>query len=305
MSQKYGSSRGGSKDTSPNSSDNSSRLERTFGSMKRKLKPDTHGDTKDQSSFREAHEYGLETMSPLASGYGDGLVQQSENGIISPMKEEHKRTDEEKVFGLAFQKQFPLDPNVQGPGSFMISPSPSVSSDDEASLIDKKERPDAGLPYGLPTRDEDNSSQPNARPRTSPEPVPSSAGSIASPYSASFGSAQQITGSQNPFSTTRSPVHQSNLPPHAITTTSHIQTFTQTENRSRSPLNARLSPSPSTAAGPSSPFSGDRGLHSPFGPTNTVDIVANEATRIPKLRKKLSKERWRQVYEKSSRYPAI
>jgi hypothetical protein len=301
ISQKYGSSRGGSKDTSPSSSQNSSKLERTIGSIKKKLTSD--GDMKDQSSFKEAHEYGLETMSPLASGYGDGLVHQDEAGLKSPMKEAYKRADEEKVFGLAFQKRLPPGQVVQGPGSFIISPSPSDSSDDETSLIDKKERQDGGLPYGLPTKDDNPSWGVNARPKTSPEVVPSGTGSITSPYSVSFASAHQMASSQPQLSGIGSPVSEATLPPHAITTTGLVRTPSIIDRQQRSPLDPRISHSPAPTAGPSSPFSSDRGP--PFGPTHRVEIVANDASQPPRLRKQLSKERWRQVYEKQSRHPAI
>jgi hypothetical protein len=179
MSTKYGSganSKISSNDDSNNndnhtdmnqSSDAINKTEGPMETLKRttsKLKAKMNGDkkemivVKEESSFKEAHEYGLDSLEPVASGLGDGLV--------SPMEREFSRImhqrDSQMVDVKDMLQRMPLTPqnvrNITGPGSYIISPSPSVSSDDEASLVDKRAYSrDGDLPYGLPERQESGS----------------------------------------------------------------------------------------------------------------------------------------------------
>jgi hypothetical protein len=180
-------------------------------------------DADEENSFKEAHEYGLEALSPVAQGYDEDLV--------SPRKDAHI---DEKVVDRRVDARMV---NIPGPGSWVISPSPSASSDDEAdeaSLVRKKHTPD-GIPYGLPSREEDDTWGLNLRnelERTSEE--------------VEVGGSNYRNAISPPFSETS------------------------------------FSYEPTTAANLLSPTS---------------------VSRPPRVRKKHSKERWRQVYEHQAQYP--
>lgn len=164
LADRYGS-KDRSPDTSKNSSSNGSSSKReapssrafspmSFRPLKRSSKTKKVaekspgldiGDIPDENSFQETHQFGLEAMSPVAQGYGDSLV----TSMDSPVEQSFAEKP------LDFRRPHLTIP---GTGSFIISPSPSVSSDDEASLVDKKHTHD-GLPYGLPLRDMDKPSK--------------------------------------------------------------------------------------------------------------------------------------------------
>jgi hypothetical protein len=146
-------------------------LKRTTSKLKAKMNGDKKEmfEVKEESSFKEAHEYGLSSLEPVASGLGDGL--------ISPMEREFSRIMHQRDSQITDAKEIlqrsPLTPqnvrNIPGPGSYIISPSPSVSSDDEASLVDKRPYSrDGGLPYGLHEREEPRSF--SVWPRIPPQP---------------------------------------------------------------------------------------------------------------------------------------
>jgi hypothetical protein len=242
MNTKYGS-RGNSGKSSKQSSNQDSSNSSTglngggIGSLKRsasKIKARIaieKGGVNDESSFKEAHEYGLEALSPVAQGYGDDLV--------SPMEEVHAvHMMDDKTIDRRFRARIE---NAPGPGSFIISPSPSVSSDDEASLVQKKHTHD-GLPYGLPSRDEDRTWGPSLR--------------------------QEL---QN----------RSQEPP-------------QSHSGEDQEIRYGLAVSSSVPEHLPLQYTGS-GLGSPVDP--------NSIERPPRIRRKLSKERWRQVYEQDSRIP--
>jgi hypothetical protein len=181
-------------------------------------------DVAEESSFKDVHEYGLEAISPVAQGYGDGLV----------LPQEEARIDKKIVErGVGSRVG-----NTAGPGSWVISPSPSVSSDDEAdeaNLVQKKHTHD-GIPYGLPTREEDDTWGQSLRKEL-----------------------ERRSGEEG-------------------------------EETHRSNHQDVMSP----------PFSEISFSHEP---TTVTSLLS--PTRIaspPRVRKKLSKERWRQVYEQQARF---
>jgi hypothetical protein len=138
-------------------------LKRTTSKLKAKLNGDKKEmmEVKEESSFKDAHEYGLNSLVPVASGIGDGLV--------SPMEREFSRIMHQRDSQMVDMKD--MLQRIPGPGSYIISPSPSVSSDDEASLVDKRAYSrDGDLPYGLPEREESRSF--SVWPRIQQPPVP-------------------------------------------------------------------------------------------------------------------------------------
>jgi hypothetical protein len=132
-------------------------LKRTRSKFKAKTSSDKkeQAEMKEESSFKEAHEYGLDSLEPVASGLGDGLVSSMEREFSHIMNHRDSRTMDDTDIIERIQLTPENVPNYPGPGSYIISPSPSVSSDDEASFVEKRPRSrDAGLPYGLPGREE-------------------------------------------------------------------------------------------------------------------------------------------------------
>lgn len=201
MSTKYGSG-GNSKissktDSNNNSdshndnhvdfSDSSDAIDRIEGPMKAlraktsRLKAKIGGSKKetvdiymkeDGDSFKETHEQGISSLDPVASGLGDGLVSPMEREFSRIMHQRNSQIAEAKEMlqrtSLAAQNAR----HLPGPGSYIISPSPSVSSDDEASLVDKRAYSrDGDLPYGLPEREESRSYSGWSRVQAQP-PVP-------------------------------------------------------------------------------------------------------------------------------------
>ena len=154
ISDKYSS-----KFSSPSSSNNqysdaSSRPDNTLNSLvrtdKKRVKngAEKHRSLKgekDENSFKKAHEYGLDSLESVAQGYGDDL-------ILPPLRTGSPMTS--KLFEENVQSSKPI-PAQNLAGAFIVSPSPTQSSDDEASLVVK--RPDSyeeGLPYALTNREQ-------------------------------------------------------------------------------------------------------------------------------------------------------
>ncbi|KAF2434105.1 hypothetical protein EJ08DRAFT_694126 [Tothia fuscella] len=311
MSSKYGTPND-SKENSKNSTNNSSNLDRTNGSFRRtnnKLKVPGRGgnddleELKPENSFQEAHEYGLETMTPVATGYGDGLVARNSDKMVERLTNERL----EKAFGTAHHKRHPSAPSMMGPGSFIISPSPSDTSDDEASLVDKKEIPE-GLPYGPPTRHDDRSCGGSMRPSIAPD-AHSHPGSVSSPYRDSYAPFSQNPSARPHRSSTHSPsYYEPTHTPHAITTEGPIRSPSSMSRKiARASMNVGFElplaepsagpnlSSPRAESGPSTPFCT---VSNSFSPKVSTEYSAEVTTPPPRIRTKVSQERWRQVYEK-------
>jgi hypothetical protein len=272
MTTKYGSKGNSGKDSSPFSTDSSrsgTGPEGTFFGLSRsgskaKAKNAFEKELNDESSFKEAHEYGLEALSPVAQGYGDDLV--------PPMQEAHMRSLNDK---LTDRKVASRIEHTQGPGSWVISPSPSVSSDEDVSLVQKKHTHD-GLPYGLPTREDDDSWGINLRreleSRGGGEPREESNWGIAlsSPLAETFMSQNQIAGVASPLS------------PGGLGSYSR-------------------NPTPGVASA-LSPI--DLGSHSRNATPGIASLLSplEQGAPTPRIRRKLSKEKWRQVYEQEARH---
>jgi hypothetical protein len=137
-------------------------LKRTTSKLKARLGADKKDalEMKEESSFREAHEQGLDDLEPVASGLGDGLVSPMEREFSRIMHTRDSQTADEEE-GI---QPIPLTShnirNMPGPGSYIISPSPSVSSS-EASLVNKQPYSrDGGLPYDFSERGSHRPSSP-------------------------------------------------------------------------------------------------------------------------------------------------
>jgi hypothetical protein len=253
MTTKYGSKGNSGKDSNPSSTASSrsgsgnegpdSGLKRNTSKTRAKIAFEKELD--DENSFREAHEYGLEALSPVTQGYGDDL--------FSPTQGAQTRNLDSKLMDRRVASRIE---NTQGPGSWVISPSPSVSSDDEVSLVPKKHTHD-GLPYGLPTREEDSSwgldlrRELESRGGGEPQTEVNWGIALSSPFPEPSVSQNQIIGVASPLS-------PSGLGPYS------------------------RNPTP--------------GIPSPLSFTEL-------GATTPRIRKKLSKEKWRQVYEQEAQHP--
>lgn len=154
----------------------------------------------DADSFKETHEHRIVNMNPVASGLGDGLVLPMERVFSHEMH--HRNSQIAQLTETLRRTSLPTQHlrHLAGQGSniesYFISPSPSVSSDDEVSLVDERAyHRDGDLPYGLPEREESRlvarplrnqaqSSAPNNPPQSQrPFPILDLPSDIASPRS--------------------------------------------------------------------------------------------------------------------------